>query len=73
MAQSEKEYQQEVTTSKRDTMNALASKIDAQLVKNINVTLEMSKPDELIALLETFVALLRNKERANHVDVNLYF
>jgi len=33
----------------------------------------MGKPGELVGLLECFVALLRNKKEANHVDVKLYF
>lgn len=34
--------------------------------------MEHSRPKEIIQVLETFVALLRNKFKANHVDVKLY-
>lgn len=60
--------------SERAVMNSLAErKITLLLAKNLNARLEMFKPADLIALLETFVALLRNKKDANHVDVKLYF
>jgi len=53
--------------------NMVDKKIDEPLAKKLNETLEMFKPADLIGLLETFVALLRNKKEANHVDVKLYF
>ena len=32
----------------------------------------MSKPHALIEILETFVAMLRNRTKASHIDVKLY-
>lgn len=58
--------------NKRDSLNGLASRIDETLLKKINHKLDSSRPDDIISLLETFVALLRNKTQATHVDVKLY-
>lgn len=42
------------------------------MLKKINKTLEENKPSGLIAGLECFVALLRNKMQAGPIDVKLY-
>jgi len=42
------------------------------MVKKLNIKLDSTKPADLINMLETFIALLRNKSVANHVDVKLY-
>jgi hypothetical protein len=39
----------------------------------LNKELEEGRPSMVVEGLEAFVALLRNKERANHIDVKLYF
>jgi len=59
-------------TNTRESLNKLAETIDEKLLKSVNNKMEHSKPAEIISLLETFVALLRNKFKANHVDVKLY-
>jgi len=42
------------------------------MLKKINIALEMTKPHTLIAGLECFIALLRNKMKAGPIDVKLY-
>ena len=44
-----------------------------QLVKNVNKVLYAEAPKVLIAGIEPFVAVLRNKKDANNVDVELFF
>jgi len=42
------------------------------MLNELNDIFEKSKEDDLITGIETFVALLRNKEKANQVDVKIY-
>jgi len=57
----------------RQQLNGLVDKSFTDLmIKKLNIKLEATKPANLISMLETFVALLRNKTTANHVDVKLY-
>lgn len=56
----------------RKGMNVQAMNIDADMIKRINMVLEEDKPAGLIKTLECFIALLRNKLSANHIDVKLY-
>ena len=42
------------------------------MLKEINLVLEEQRPQVLIDALECFIALLRNKLAANHIDVKLY-
>lgn len=53
-------------------MDELAENINQGLLTDVNKVLDSSKPGSLILIMETFVALLRNREKANHVDVKLY-
>lgn len=43
------------------------------MLKQLNIRLEKETPRELCNILECFVALLRQKEKATAVDVKLYF
>lgn len=56
----------------RKVINDDAKKIDFDMIKKINLELEEARPQSLIDALECFVALLRNKLSANHIDVKLY-
>lgn len=47
--------------------------IKEPLIKKFNELLYEETPAVLIAGIEPFVALLRNKEQANNVDVELFF
>jgi hypothetical protein len=53
-------------------INDLAILIDPLILKQLNQRLEETKPDLTTKALETFVALLRNRKSANHIDVKLY-
>ena len=43
------------------------------MIINLNKELEEARPSDTIKGLEAFIALLRNRESANHIDVKLYF
>lgn len=53
-------------------LNKIAAEITPEVLKELNKLLDGQKPEKLIALLECFVALLRNREKADHIDVKLY-
>ena len=57
----------------KDQCNELREKVSEQLVKKINRILYAESPDKLIAGIEPFVAVLRNKIKANNVDAELFF
>lgn len=43
------------------------------MVKKVNSTLEDESPEFLVTFLETLVALMRNVDHANNIDVEIYF
>ena len=53
-------------------LNDQALLIDSEFLKYLNKRLDESKPLLAIQVLEVFVALLRNRAIASHIDVKLY-
>ena len=61
------------STNFKNGCRAIEQTVSKQLVQKINKILENDSPAELVAALELFVALLRNKRNTKPVDVELFF